>query len=193
MPSLLSVATAIAILNSGGTIERGAPANGGLRYSQLTYSVRAIYEGGGLGGQTPYCADADEDLLMIVYSVRNNSNADVSAPAVPRLAIISPEGIEHRGNPRYTQALTNKVVPPLTMSRGVVPANGVVLLADVFSTPRAPGGSAPKLSSIIYGGWRLRTARPGTQSINLPNPSQAEVAECPRPPSLSALRPNESR
>ena len=193
MPSLLAVATAIAVLNSGGSIERGAPANGGLRYNQLTYSVRAIQEGGGLGGQTPYCAAADEDLLMIVYSVTNNSDADISGPAVPRLALTSPEGNPHKPNPRYSQALANKVAPPLIMSRGVVPARGSVLLADVFVTPRAPGGSKPILAAIIYGGWRLHTDRPGTQSINLPQPGNAEVLECPRSRSLTALRPGESR
>lgn len=195
MPSLLSAATAIAIIFGTGTgsLERSTPPNGTVRYNKLTYSVRAIAEGSGLGGQNPYCAEAAEDLLMIVYTLRNDSDQDISAPAAPRLGIVSPEGTELKPNARYTQALTNKVVPPLLPPRGVVPARSTILLADVFVTPRAPGGAQPGLASIIYGGWRLRPGRPGTESINLPNPANFVVDECPRPPSLSALRPNESR
>lgn len=193
MPSLLSAAAAVAIMNGNGTLERAAPSIGSLRYSQLSYEIRASYEGAGLGGQTPYCAQPNEDLVMVVYTVKNSGDADISAPAAPRLSLISPEGLDHRPDPRYTQALASKVAPPLTVRRGVIPAGGSVLLADVFTTPRAPGGTVARLASIIYGGWRIRPGRPGTLSINLPNPENAEVLECPREPSLTALRPNESR
>lgn len=193
MPSLFSIATAVAVINGAGSIDRASPANGGLRYKDLTYSVREIQEGSGIGGAPPYCAEPNEDLLMIVYSVRSSSGQDISGPAVPRLQIVSPEGTVHQPNARYTQAITNKIAPPLTFRQGKLPAFGEVMLVDVFVTPRAPGGTAPKSASIIHGGWQLKTGRPGTEQINLPNPGNAEVLECPRDRSLSALRPNQSR
>src|SRR5438045_2561213 len=92
MASMVSVATAMAILSGAGTIDRAVLPIGGLAYGDLIYKVRAIYEGAGLGGGTPFCANNDEDLLMIVYTVSSGRPIDLSAPAVPRLQIRSPDG-----------------------------------------------------------------------------------------------------
>lgn len=168
MPTLVSVAAAIAA--AAGIIQAAAPPIGGMRYGKLRYDVRAVQQAVGLGGQPAYCAQNDEELLMVVYSVRNDGELR-SAPAVPRLVILDPRGLPVQPDRRMTDALTFKVNPPITLRGGQLPSNSLVVLADVFITPRG---------KINVGRWKIRPDRPGAETTTMAMPKMSQTPECVR-------------
>jgi hypothetical protein len=169
MQSLVSIAAGIAA--AGGLLQTAAPPIGTLRYGSLRYEIRAVHQGAGLGGLPAYCAEGDTDLVMVVYSVRNTNPADLPAQAVPRLALLTPEGSPVAYDQRTTEALAFKITPPITLRGGRLGARDVTILADVFVTRRG---------QIYDGEWHVRPGTAGAEALKLPLARPSQEPECAR-------------
>lgn len=169
MPSLVSIATGIAV--AGGLLQTAAPPIGTMRYGSLRYEIRAVHQGAGLGGLPAYCAQGDTDLVMVVYSVRNLNPVKLPAQAVPRLALVTPEGDPVPFDPATTEALAFKISPPMALRNGHLGEHDVTILADVFVTRRG---------KINDGEWHIRPGTAGAEFLKLPQPKPSEEPECAR-------------
>ena len=129
-----SAALSIALATSNLTLV--APSIAHAQYGKILYEVRAVHDGRGIGGIPAYCTTPTRDLVMIVYTVQNLSDEPISGPAVPRMLLVDDKGVAHRAERRLTDALTGKLLPYLRLPQGVLQAGQVVVLADVFVTPR---------------------------------------------------------
>lgn len=140
-----------------------------VQYGRLIYEVRSVNDARGIGGSPPYCAAATEDLVMILYTVRNENDFQVSAQAIPRLVMLDPQGNVLQPDQARTEAMTSKLSPYLRVRNGVMPAHSIVLLADIFVTPKQAVRVSP---------WRFRAAPVVTRPVKLPIAKRAEPAEC---------------
>ncbi|MGA0605225.1 hypothetical protein ACO2Q0_04415 [Phenylobacterium sp. VNQ135] len=170
MPTLVGVAAAI--VAAGGQLQAAAPPIGSLRYGGLVYDVRAVYRGAGLSGQPPYCAERGDELVMVVYTVRNGGPDGLSGPAVPRVTLFDPRGRPTEPDRRRTEALAFKISPPMTLRHGRLERGEIRVLADIFSVPRG---------DIDDGTWKIRPGRSGADTgIIIPQPRTSQSAECDR-------------
>lgn len=168
MADFTSVALAIAL--GVGNIAQVAPPIGDVRYGRLLYEVRSVNDGRGVGGVPPNCVRPDQDLVMIVYTVRNQNDFSVAAQAIPRIVMLTPDGATHPADRSLTDTLAAKLTPYLRVRGGRLDAGGVVVLADVFVTKKNAVRDFP---------WMFRVQPQITTPVKLPIARRADPLACP--------------
>lgn len=168
MADFTSVALAIAL--GVGNIAQVAPPIGDIRYGRLLYEVRAVNDGRGVGGVPPGCVSPTQDLVMMVYTVRNQNDFSISAQAIPRLIMLTPDGAPHPADRGLTDSLAAKLTPYLRVRSGRLGAGEVVVLADVFVTKKNAVRDFP---------WMFRVAQQITTPVKLPIAKRADPSACP--------------
>jgi hypothetical protein len=93
------------------------------------------------------------------------------AQAIPRLALVTPEGDPVPFDAATTEALAFKASPPMALRNGYLGEHDVIILADVFVTR---GGK------INDGEWHVRPGAAGAEFLKLPQPKPSEEPECAR-------------
>jgi hypothetical protein len=142
---------------------------GSAAYGKLLYEVRQVVRAKGMGGSPAYCVQANEDAILMVYTVRNDNAYSVSAQAVPRLVMLDPGGSVIKADRLRTDALTGEVSPYLTIRGGRLEPSQTVVMADVFLTPK---------NSTRDFVWKFRVAPETTLPGLLPQPVQGQIPEC---------------
>lgn len=167
MPGFATIAMNIAL--SLGFINQSTPPIADSQYGKLLYEVRSVNRARGMGGSPAYCARPNQDVILMVYTVRNDNDYAISAQAVPRLVMLDPSGLATSADRERTEALKGRLSPYLTIRGGRLEAGQTVVLADVFTTPR---------NATRDYAWNFRIAPLSTRPVLLPEPVQTPIAEC---------------
>lgn len=168
MPGLAAAAASIGLAVSAST-HAATPATI-VTFGALRYEVRGVLHGAGLGGSPPGCAAPGAELLVVVYRVVN-TGAEISGAAVPRLALLDPQGRSHAREAMLSEAAERRGTPYLSLRGGRLRAGEGAVLADVFMAPGA---------ALEQKGWRVRAASYGATPYVLPTPAPVVVDDCPR-------------
>ena len=145
---------------------------------RIHYDIRAVNNSTGLGGFPPNCGPPADDVLSIVYIVRNDGETALPAPAVPRLMLINPDGNPVRPDRAMSDALSLVTIPPMIFHHGVLAPHESQVRADVFLTPA---------HDIHYRVYRLKVDSNGEPPITLPNSTDVFTPECPGPSQTISL------
>jgi hypothetical protein len=146
---------------------------GFLRFERVTYQLRSIDAGSGIDGLPGDCLGAAKEVVMVVYTARNDGEAPITAPALPRLTLTDPNGAAVPRDVVLTQSLARRTSPPLELRNGVLAPQDEAVLADVFLLPR---------NAIQAGPWSVRADNPASGQIRLPGAKRIDPPECPTDP-----------